>query len=253
MAPRISIITVVRNAVSTIEETLRSVAAQTYRDAEHIVVDGASTDGTLDIVERYRDSIARLVSEPDRGVYDAMNKGLAVASGEVVGFLNADDFYEHERVLQKVASVMADPQVDTCYADLVYVDTQDTSRVVRYWKSRPYEKGLCQKGWLPAHPTFFARRRVYERFGDFDLAFQRQADFEMALRLFDIHNIKSVYVPEVWVRMRIGGLSNNSMIGVIKGNLEAYRACKKYDLPVTPFFVVRKILSRLPQFIRRSA
>ena len=253
MTARISVVTVVRNSVSTIEETIRAVAAQTYGNVEHIVVDGASTDGTQDIVHRYRDKIAKIVSEPDRGIYDAMNKGLALASGDVVGFLNSDDIYEHERVLQKVASVMSDPEVDACYGDLVYTDPSDTRRVTRYWKSRPYEDGLCRRGWMPAHPTFFVRRSVYEQFGGFDLEFRRQADFELTLRLFDVHGIRSVYVPEVWVRMRTGGLSNNSFSGIMKGNIEAYRACRKNGLRVTPFFIVYKMLSRIPQFFARPS
>jgi glycosyltransferase involved in cell wall biosynthesis len=251
MSLRISVVTVVRNGAGTIEETLRSVQAQTYGDIEQIVVDGASTDGTLDIVERYRAKLAGVVSEPDRGIYDAMNKGLALATGEVVGFLNSDDYYEHDRVLEKVAQVMADPAVDACYADLVYVDPRDSSRVVRYWKSRPYQRGLCSKGWLPAHPTFFVRREIFRKHGGFDLAFPRQADFELSLRFLDIHKIRATYVPEVWVRMRAGGVSNRSIAGVLKGNLEAYRACEKNGVGVTPWFVVRKLLSRVPQFFSR--
>lgn len=249
---KITVVTVVRNAEKTIEETIRSIRNQGHTDVEHIVVDGASTDGTLDIVKRYRDTISKIISEPDSGLYDAMNKGLALATGEVVGFLNADDFYNHSRVLEQIDRVMKDPKVDACYADLVYVDPEDTTRVVRYWKSQPFKEGLCRKGWLPAHPTFFVRRQIFKRFGGFDLEFSRQADFELALRLLEIHKISAAYVPEVWVRMRVGGLSNNSILGVIKGNVEAYRACHKNGISVTPLFMVRKVLSRLPQFLSRS-
>lgn len=248
---RISVVTVVRNGSTTIGETIRSVRDQIYGDVEHVVIDGASTDGTQDVINRYRDRIATFLSEPDRGIYDAMNKGIALATGDVVGFLNANDFYEHPYVLEEVARVMTHSEIDACYADLVYTDPVDTRRVKRYWKSRPYEEGLCRRGWMPAHPTFFVRRSVYDRFGAFDLEFRRQADFELALRLFDTERIRSVYVPEVWVRMRTGGVSNNSVLGVLKGNIEAYRACRKNGVKVTPVFILQKMFSRVPQFFSR--
>ena len=244
---KISVVTVSFNSADTIEETIRSVARQRYAEKEHIVIDGGSTDGTIDVLQRQA-TLMRWQSEPDRGLYDAMNKGFALASGDIVGFLNSDDFYQHAEVLSKVADVMKDERVDACYADLVYVRPHDTQRVVRYWKSREYQNGLCRTGWLPAHPTFFLRRRILEEHGGFDLEFPRQADFELSLRLFEIHHIHAVYVPDVWVRMRTGGVSNRSILGVIKGNIEAYRACRKNRIRVTPFFVFRKMLSRIPQF-----
>jgi hypothetical protein len=146
---------------------------------------------------------------------------------------------------------MADAQIDACYADLVYVGKDDPDKVVRYWKSRTYEDGLFLKGWMPAHPTFFARRSVYERFGDFDLSYRRQSDFELAMRFMHVHKIRTVYIPEIFVRMRMGGLSNSSWRGVLEGNLEAYRACKKHHLPVGPLFMLRKAASRLPQYFHR--
>lgn len=248
---KISIITVVLNAADTIEDTLRSVAAQRYPAIEHIVVDGGSTDGTLEIIERHRDRIAALVIEPDRGIYDAMNKGIAAATGEIVGMLNADDVYVDEHVLEKVARAFSDPAVDVCHADLVYVDRADLDKIIRYWKSRPYTAGLFEKGWLPAHPTFFVRRALYRRYGGFDLNYRFQADFELTMRLLAVHKARSVYLPEVIVKMRMGGISNRSVWNVIKGNLEAYRACRRHGLKVSPLFIARKVLSRLPQFFRR--
>lgn len=212
-----------------------------------MIVDGASSDGTVARI-RARSSVAQFISEPDRGIYDAMNKGIALATGEIVGTLNADDVYADDTVLSQVAQVFSDPAVEACYADLVYVAQHDPSSIVRYWKSRRYEDGLFQRGWMPAHPTFFVRRSVYEKFGGFDLSFSRQADFELAMRFMAIHTITSVYVPKIWVKMRMGGVSNNSIRGMIKGNLEAYRACRKHGLDVGICFIPRKILSRLPQF-----
>ena len=247
---KISIITAVFNAAGTIEDTILSVARQTYPDVEHIVVDGRSTDPTLEIVKRHHAKLAKVVSEPDNGVYDAMNKGLALASGGVVGFLNADDIYMHPDVLAKVAAIMADPAVDACYADLVYVDREQTSRVVRHWTSRDYVPGLFEKGWMPAHPTFFVRKSVYEKLGGFDLRYRMQADFDLALRFMGIHGIQTRYVPEVWVRMRMGGMSNNSIRNMVRGNIEAYAACRTNGLNVPPWFILTKVLSRVPQFIR---
>ena len=248
---KVSIVTACYNSARTIADTLLSVAAQRHGQVEHIVVDGGSSDGTLAIIERHREGIATLVSEPDQGVYDAMNKGIALASGEVVGFLNSDDVYADDQVLADVAAAFERAEVIACYGDLVYVDATDTQRVVRYWKSRDYAPGLCVTGWMPAHPTFFVRRAMLQQIGGFDLQYKLQADYELSLRLFELHKIEARYIPRVLVRMRRGGMSNNSVGNVIKGNLEAYRACRNNGIAVTPWFMLRKIFSRLPQFFSR--
>ncbi len=250
---KITIVTVCRNAADTIADTLESVATQSHDDVEHIVIDGASTDDTLKIVEHYADTLAHVLFESDHGVYDAMNKSLALASGEVVGFLNADDVYMHQDVLAKVSATMADPAIDACYADLIYVDRAQARRVVRHWISRDYPPGLFEQGWMPAHPTFFVRKSVYARFGGFDLRYRLQADFDLALRLIRIHGIQTRYVPEVWVRMRVGGMSNNSIWNIGRGNLEAYSSCRTNGLNVSPWFIMTKVLSRIPQFTSATA
>jgi glycosyltransferase involved in cell wall biosynthesis len=249
--PKISVITVVHNGAATIEDTIHSVASQDYPRIEHIIIDGASTDGTLDIVRRHRDKIAAFKSEPDRGMYDAMNKGLALATGEIVGFLNADDIYADSHVLREIADTLCVPEVDACYGDLVYVGRADASKVVRYWKSRPYHDGLFEVGWMPAHPTFYAKRWIYDQYGGYDLVYRRQSDFELTMRFLAVHHVRSVYIPRVLVRMRSGGASRE-LWHILEGNLEAYRACRKHQLSVTPFFIARKILSRVPQFLLRS-
>lgn len=248
---KISIITVVMNAVSTIEDTLHSVANQTHRDVEHIVIDGGSTDGTLEVIERHQDRIALWKSEPDDGIYDAMNKGIGLATGEVVGTLNADDVYSHNNVLATVSQGFEDDQLEACYADLVYVDPRNMDQVIRYWRSCDYRPGLFERGWIPAHPTFFVRRRVYERLGGFDLQYRLHADTELTMRFLAVAGIRWRYYPEIWVRMRMGGATNRSIINIFKGNLESYRACKAHGLKVTPLYFPIKFLSRLPQFIRR--
>ncbi|MDQ7989783.1 MAG: glycosyltransferase family 2 protein [Candidatus Dactylopiibacterium sp.] len=250
---KISVVTAAYNAAATIQDTLDAVAMQTHPDREHIVIDGASTDGTRELVERNRQRLSHFVSEPDRGVYDAMNKGLALASGDIVAFLNADDVYVHEGVLARVAELMSDPALDACYAGLYFVAQDDISRTVRRMPSRAYQPGLLERGWMPPHPTLFVRRRILEEIGGFDLQFALQSDFDLVIRLFAVRGIRSLHVPETWVRMRMGGLSNRSWRHVVRGNLEAYRACRKNGLSVWPWFPVQKVLSRVPEFLARRA
>lgn len=246
-----SIITVVRNRADTIADAIESVAGQRYPHVAHLVIDGASTDGTMAVVKRYRATLACVVSEPDGGIYDAMNKGLRLAAGDVVGFLNADDLYADSEVIADVGACFSDPGVDAVYGDLVYVSRTDPQRVVRYWRSGDYRPGLFRRGWMPAHPTFFVRRAVYERHGGFDVSFRLQADFELTMRLLEVHRIGWRYLPRVLIRMRAGGATNSSIGNVIRGNLEAYRACRRHAPGLSPLFILRKVVSRLPQFLAR--
>ena len=247
----ISVITVVHNSAATITDTLLSVASQSYPHVEHIIIDGASTDGTLKIIHEHASRNLVVKSEPDHGMFDAMNKGLAMATGDVIGFLNADDVYADSRVLDDIAGVITSQNMDACYGDLVYVDKSDGRKVVRYWKSQSYRDGLFEKGWMPPHPTFFVKRQVYEKYGGFDLDYKRQSDFELAMRFLAVHKIKCAYIPQVLVRMRSGGASSR-LTHIVAGNIEAYLACRKHALNVTPLFIVKKILSRVPQFLHRN-
>lgn len=252
---KISIITVSFNAAQTIVETMDSVFNQTYQDVEYIVIDGVSIDGTQELIRSHAqfNRLEKFISEPDSGIYDAMNKGIALASGEVIGLLNSDDVYADNTVLGQVAKVFENPRIDACFADLVYVKKFDLSKVIRYWKSREYQPGLFERGWMPAHPTFFVRRRVYEKYGPFDLKFGQQADFELTLRYLAFHQIQTQYVPKLWVKMRLGGVSNRNLLKVLSANMQAYRACKKslLTVPIAPIFILRKIFSRIPQFFKR--
>ncbi|RBP51509.1 glycosyltransferase family 2 protein [Arenicella xantha] len=249
---KISIITVVYNAESTILDTLEAVATQTYTNIEHIVVDGASTDGTMDRIEQSNYQPTCVVSEPDSGIYDAMNKGIALATGDMIGLLNADDVYQSNSVLAQVAAVMADAELDACYADLVYVKSQDLSAVTRYWRSREYAPGLCFRGWMPAHPTFFLRRSAYTEIGPYRADLKYQADLEFCARAFEQHKIRSRYVPELWVRMRLGGVTNNSFRTMWHGNWESYRALKALGMRRNPlWYFCLKFGAKIPQFIFR--
>ena len=248
---KISIITAAFNAADTIADTIRSVSSQTHPEVEHIIVDGGSKDSTRDILDENIAFLDRVVSEPDEGLYYAMNKGIALASGDVVGILNADDVYAHPKVLERVAETIKVHDVQCCYADLVYVDRNNMNDVVRYWTSNTFVPGSFRRGWLPAHPTLFILRDVYEHYGSFDVDYKIQSDFELSMRFLEINRISSYYVPEIWVRMRMGGTTNRSLTNIIKGNLESYRACKKHGLGVGPMFFVTKIAQRLPQFFNR--
>jgi len=247
--PTISVITVSYNSRETIADTIESVAAQTYPHVEHIVVDGASTDGTLEVLERFRDRLSKIVSEPDEGIYAAMNKGLSLATGDVIGTLNSDDVYVDENVLALVAEVFRDDSVDVCYGDIFYVDKGDLNRIVRHWKSEPYRPGLFEQGWMPPHPSFFIRRRVLGRVGLFEPRYRFAADFDFMLRALHVQRLRSIYLPRELVTMRVGGWTNNSVRNVIRGNIEAYRSCRKNGLGVSPFFIARKIFRKLPQYV----
>lgn len=247
--PKISIITVVFNNEATILDTMRSVAAQNYPNLEYLIIDGQSTDGTLERIETHKGIVSRLVSERDHGIYDAMNKGLALASGEIVGFLNADDLFAGPTVLQQVADAFRDESVDACYADLVYV-SQDNQRVVRHWKSKSFTKGDFSLGWCPAHPTFYVRKAVVEKLGDFDQSFRLAADAELMMRFLERGNIRTTYVPQVWVRMRVGGQTNQSLKNIIQQNKEILSALKKNGVRFsTSLFSANKIANRVRQFI----
>lgn len=248
---KISVVTVCYNSQDTIGDTLRSVATQSHGSTEHIVVDGGSRDATLEVIQTTPHRISSLTSEKDRGIYDAMNKGLARATGDVIGFLNSDDVYANADCLSRIAKVFEDADVDACYGDVLFVKRDDPDQVVRYWQAGVYRPGSIARGWMPPHPTFYVRRKLYEEVGGFDIEYRLQADFEMAIRLVQLRGIRLHYLPQTLVRMRMGGASNASVRNVIAGNLEAYRAARKHRLGVGPLFIVQKVLSRLPQFFSR--
>lgn len=247
---RITVVTVCFNAAATIADTLDSVARQAHPEVEHLVIDGASRDATLEVVRAHGQRVARLVSEPDRGIYDAMNKGIQLAQGEVIGFLNADDVYADSGVLSRVAAAFEDPAVDACYADLEYVDPARGGKVVRRWKSSPFAPGAFAKGWCPPHPTFFVRRDVYRRLGGFDLSRPIGTDVVLMLSFLEVHRIRARYVPGVWVKMRVGGESNASVRNVVRQNLVILDAARDLGVPINPLrFLVHKLADRFGQIV----
>ena len=246
---KISVITVCYNSEKTIADTLRSVRLQNHPSIEHIIVDGGSEDETLAVVAVESISNHVLISEKDEGIYDAMNKGLKRASGDVIGFLNSDDFYTDSGVLGKVATVFQDESIEACYADLVYV-TPDKSRVVRYWKSKAFTIGDFAKGWCPAHPTFYVRRSALERLGLFDQSFKLAADVEFMLRYLEGGKVKSIYIPHVLIRMRLGGATNQSWSNILSQNREIFLAFQKNKVPFSLLiFWPCKIFNRTWQYV----
>ncbi len=248
---KVSIATVCYNSVDTIVDTLQSVLLQDYADAEHIVIDGGSTDGTVDIVSKYNGCIAEFVSEPDEGIYDAMNKGARLATGDIIGFLNADDIYADTRVLYDVAATMETTELDAVYGDLVYVRRDDPARVTRYWKAGEYLPGSFRLGWVPPHPTFFCRRKLFEQHGYFNPLYRIAGDFELMLRLIEKNRIRVGYIQRPLVRMRVGGRAN-TIRGMLRGNREILHAFAANGLRPSPGFFLRKPLAKLGQFTRRS-
>ena len=246
---KISVITVVYNNKAVIEDAIRSVLSQNYKDIEYIIIDGASTDGTLNIIDKYKKKISRVVSEKDNGTYDAMNKGLKLATGDIVGCLNSDDFYANNNVISTVAKVFSERKVDCCYSDLDYVSKNKTEKVVRKWKSRYYEDGLFRKGWHPPHPTLFIKKDVYRKYGYFNLDLKIGADYELMLRFLEKHRINSYYIPEVLIKMRIGGSSNRSIMQILKANYECYKAFKINGMKPTPLIIFYKLLSKIKQIV----
>lgn len=248
---KISVITVCYNSANSIEHTICSIVGQTWAKKEHIVIDGASLDGTSDILARHRLQLAQVVSEPDRGIYDAMNKGVALATGEVIGFLNADDVYANPGVLARVAEVMAREDLDALFADAEFFHAEYPGRAVRRYRSARFEPDRIAWGWMPAHPTLFLHRRVFERFGTFRTDYRIAGDFELIARIFHANTLKYRYLPEVLVRMRSGGVSTGGWRNTLLLNREVLRACRENGIYTNLLMILSKYPVKLLEFWRR--
>ncbi|WP_162056429.1 glycosyltransferase family 2 protein [Pontibacter pamirensis] len=246
---KVSIITIVYNSRETIADAIDSVLSQTYTNIEYIVVDGLSTDGTVEIVKGYGDRITKFVSEKDGGLYDAINKGIRMATGDVIGLLHSDDIFYSKESVTALAEAFKVNNSDSVYADLVYVDRENTGRIIRNWKSGSYKRHNFIYGWMPPHPTFYVKREVYERLGLYDINFKSAADYELMLRYLYKHGISTAYVPECLVRMRVGGKSNVTLKNRIRANKEDFHAW--YINGLQPRFYTRylKPLRKLTQFL----
>lgn len=244
---RVSVVTAVYNRRETIAQALDSVLSQTYPAVESVVVDGASTDGTLDILEDYRSRLGVFVSEPDGGIYDALNKGIRLSTGDVVGFLHADDLFADDGVLATIAQRFQDPAVDAVYGDLVYVDAADVSKVVRLWTAGVFDPTRLRQGWMPPHPTLYVRRSVYERLGGFDTRYRIAADYDSVVRFFGAGGIRPAYIPKLLIRMRVGGVSNRSLVTIWRKSSEDFAIMRRNGVGGI-LTVLRKNLSKVSQF-----
>jgi len=248
---KVSIVTPVYNSRSySIIDCVNSVHRQTYEDIEHIIIDGASTDATLEILDclKNKDKFSLLISEKDKGIYDAMNKGIKLATGDIVGILNSDDFYVSKYVIEKVVRIFKEEKVDAVYADLLYVDSIEIVDIKRYWKSGEFKKESFKYGWMPPHPTFFVKKEIYEKYGYYNLDLKSAADYELMLRLLYKYEIKVSYLNDIIIKMRDGGSSGQSLRHRLFANREDKKAWKINSLKPLPFTLVLKPIRKLKQY-----
>jgi glycosyltransferase involved in cell wall biosynthesis len=248
---KISIITVSFNSVITIRDTIESIISQDYNNIEYIIIDAGSNDGTLDIIKEYKEHISYFISEADNGIYDGMNKGIAAATGDIVGILNSDDFFPNSLVISNVASTFEKQSCDAVYGDLVYVKFFDIDKIIRYWQSGEFSVKKIKNGWMLPHPTFFVKKYLYDKYGYYNTDFKTAADYEMVLKLLYKHNIKAFYIPMILVNMRIGGASNSSILNRIRANKEDGLAWTRNQLNKPLFVRIKKPLQKVKQFFLR--
>ena len=248
---KISIVTAVYNSEATVGEAIASVAAQTYPHVEHIIIEGRSTDRSLDAVEAARHARMRVISEADNGIYDALNKGIAASTGDIVGFLHSDDSLAHADVLSRIADAFRPSEIEAVFSDLDYVSRHDTGRVIRHWATGPFNPARLKQGWMPAHPTLYLRRAVYERLGGYDATFAIAADYDFILRYFTREPGASVYIPEVVYKMRMGGASNRDLARIRRKMAEDYRALRRNKVGGVPTLLMKN-MSKLRQFVQRA-
>lgn len=246
---KISVITVVYNSVNTIEATILSVLGQSNKNIEFIIIDGCSNDGTIDVINKYKDQLSIFISEKDLGIYDAMNKGIELSTGDIIGILNSDDVYENNLVLNEVLLTFLNNNIDILYGDLNYVEYGNINAIVRKWKSKVYYNNFFEDGYVPPHPALFVKKDVYKVAGTFNLKFSLAADYEFMLRIFKKYNFKSVYVDSVFVKMRLGGATNTNFKNILKGNIQIYNSWKVNKLNISYLMFPKKLLIRLSQFL----
>ena len=249
---KVSIITATYNSASTIRDTLESVNAQTYPNIEHIIVDGNSKDNTLELVKQYGKRVTKIISEPDKGIYDAMNKGIKAATGDVIGILNSDDFFDSPDVVANIARAFEeDSHLEGVYTNLYYVKKDDPITIVRHWKSEPFIEKSFFGGWHPPHPTLYLRKEVYTAYGLFNLDFSLAADFELMLRFFEKYKIKTKYLDITAIRMRLGGATSKNWENIRKQNIECINAFKVNGFKPPMLYPVYRLLPKLMQFFKK--
>ena len=246
---KVTIITATFNSSKTIQDTILSLESQTYNNIEYIIVDGNSKDNTLEIINEYSTRVSTVICEPDKGIYDALNKGISAATGDVIGFLHSDDILAYPDAITDIVSKFSEGNFDAVYADLEYVSQDNTNHVVRKWKSGNYNVSKLKYGWMPPHPSFYMKRSRYIEWGVFNLNYKISADYDSLLRYLWVHKAKAVYLPRVLTKMRVGGISNRSLKNIIQKSREDVNVIKMNGL-FWPIALLFKNLSKLPQFIK---
>jgi glycosyltransferase involved in cell wall biosynthesis len=247
----ISVVTAVYNRRETIGQAMRSLQSQSFEHYEHVVVDGGSTDGTIAAIQALADHRTKVESGPDTGIYDAINKGISRTTGDVIGLMHSDDFFASDRVLEKVVTAFEDPSVDGVYGDLQYVSASDPGRVIRHWRSGEFSPKLLRRGWMPPHPTLYLRRSVFERWGAYDTSYRIAADYDAMLRWLGHGQIKLAYIPDVLVKMRVGGESNRSIGRIVRKSREDYRAIRSNNIGGISTLAMKNI-SKIGQFFAKD-
>jgi glycosyltransferase len=250
---KISIITATYNSEKTIKSCLQSVKSQDYENIEHIIIDGKSTDNTLSFLSKYAESNPNVtyITEPDKGIYDALNKGLQLATGDVLGFLHSDDEFYDQSTITKIAAAFDQNNPDGVYGNLNYISSTDDTRVIRFWKSKPFQHKMLTEGWMPPHPTLFLKSKVYHKHGPFDLSYKISADYDFILRIFKDDALRFTYIAETITNMRMGGASSNFK-NLKEKMIEDLNALKKNALPAPYAVILRKNISKLPQLFKRD-
>jgi len=246
---KISIITITFNSAKTIEQTIQSVFNQSYKNIEYIIIDGGSTDATLSIIQKYKNQISALISEKDNGLYYALNKGIELATGEVIAILHSDDFYTTNKVLQLYVDIFAKTNADAVYSDLYYVNKLNTDKIIRKWKSGQYKFNSFLYGWMPPHPTFIVKKEIYKKYGNFNLQFKSAADYELMLRFIHKQKISLAYLKNYSVKMRVGGKSNANIQNRVNANLEDRKAWQINQLKPHFFTLYLKPLRKVFQYL----
>jgi glycosyltransferase len=248
---KVTLITATYNSQKYLEECIVSVIKQSYKNIEHIIIDNKSTDNTVSIIKKYESHIGQWVSETDRGMYDAINKGMKLATGEIIGILNSDDMLDSEDVIEAVVKAFEEKQVDSIYGDLEYVDPTDINKIYRIWKGKPYNRNLFKSGWMPAHPTFYFKRVLLEKYGGYESHYYSAADYEFMARYLFRYRISAYYLPKLIVKMRRGGQSNSSLRQRLRANRRDYLAMKKNNIPFAFFVSILKPLSKVHQYYNK--
>lgn len=245
---KLSLITVSYNSKKTIQRTFNSIKMQDYKNIEYIVIDGGSTDGTIDIIKKNSNLINKWISEPDNGIYDAMNKGINISTGEVIGLINSDDFYNFQDSISLIMNAFKEKNADVVFANTYYVSSKNTKKIVRKWRPGKFIKGSYKNGWHTPHPSFFAKKNLYSKYGNFDCNLTIAADFDLMLRFMETTNSKSNYLDKFITSMTLGGASNSSLKNIIRGNKDVIKAFSKYDINISPLYPILRLVPKIKQY-----